>query len=126
MKHCPRCDTEYPDSYLVCAQDSARLVAGGATPWKRRSGADTVTSELDDSTLGAVGNSRRRSPYLALAGILAAITLLSISYPFVRDMIYEAANGRSPSGASTNTSAASDGVMSTLNGWTAATNARNL
>jgi ketosteroid isomerase-like protein len=102
------------------------LVAGGATPWKRRSGADTATSELDDSTLRSVANSRRRSPYLALAGMLAVITLLSISYPYFRDTIYDASKGRSPSAPSTNTSAARDGVMSTLNGWTAATNARNL
>lgn len=127
MKHCPKCGKEYPDSYLACAGEGVPLVDGSATPWNRSSGGSRVTSELDDQTVPSAVRTSRRSPYLALLGILAAITLMSVSYPFLRDMIYEATSKvRSRNSATTHTSSATNDVISALQGWTAATNARNL
>jgi ketosteroid isomerase-like protein len=127
MKHCPKCDKDYPESYLVCT-DGTTLMAGSAEPWTQSHQMPQSVSNSSGQTItGEKSSSTRKPPYVRLIAILALVTAFSISYPFLWDAVRQTFAGINIRPASANiSSAARDSAMAALNGWTAATNARDL
>jgi ketosteroid isomerase-like protein len=119
MKHCHKCEREYDDGVSTCTKDGSALSPGAAKPWERMS--RLKTKESAHGSFRAIMNR-----YLHYAILICAFTVLSviaISYSFVRDGVHDLVYSKRT--ASTQPSP-SDEIMTTLNGWTAATNARDL
>lgn len=126
MKHCPKCGKEYPDSNSMCF-DGANLLPGANRPWRQHSTDSSPTSTTSGQNIyGDEISLSRRFPYVILAGIFVLVTIVSFSYPYLRDSAYQAFSGLNLRRNYVANSTAKSDVMSALNGWAAATNARDL
>jgi ketosteroid isomerase-like protein len=120
MKRCSTCGREYPDSVSFCKDGT--LLAGSAHDAANQRIGSTGQTIISDKP-----HARRNPPYLALFGILALITIFSISYPYLKEELRRTASQFSGRFRPTSpTFGARDAAMAMLNGWAASTNAHDL